>query len=480
MSSGDYDKCMRAIRDLVKVVASCPRSKQEWDNAASNKNCNQIATNALCKTSNKPYFYHCVINGFRNATLEVCKPRKVIFGYCTEYNVAGGVIQRQKSAKCNNAFPKCDNFYNSTEAFKYPDCYELVHKKQDSNTTAVPQDERTTSKPDHGNNLIFYVTTATIALMACVAPVFLLYFKKYRRSTANEENESYSLLQKEQSPSIKYFYIKAKHFKHFHYLKNLAKDCELRLKKTIRGENRRKNLSDKDVLMKDVGNLTEDNLNLLSKVEEEKIMPGEMLEISLGAAPLLCFQNDLQSESALEILRRENAPHKNLVHSDVPFDKTCKADGSIIIVGQNKRQITSCLEEQLDQMLQDWLENHKHEDLNKQTSEIIAEIEAIRKQLILDTSHNTVASDAPSFDSKSIVPNDVKDYLLRRYDVNGFGIWGCSTFRIFVNEATDEKILKEELIKLDQSFFETYQLTIVKRNREEKHTMRQYDSTSLM
>lgn len=80
MSSGDYDKCMRAIRDLVKVVASCPRSKQEWDNAASNKNCNQIATNALCKTSNKPYFYHCVINGFRNATLEVCKPRKVIFG----------------------------------------------------------------------------------------------------------------------------------------------------------------------------------------------------------------------------------------------------------------------------------------------------------------------------------------------------------------------------------------------------------------
>lgn len=80
MSSGDHEICRRAIRDLVKVVPSCPRSKQEWDIAASNKNCNQLATHSLCMARNKPYVYHCVINGFRNATLEVCSPRKVIFG----------------------------------------------------------------------------------------------------------------------------------------------------------------------------------------------------------------------------------------------------------------------------------------------------------------------------------------------------------------------------------------------------------------
>lgn len=67
--------------------------------------------------------------------------------------------------------------------------------------------------------------------------------------------------------SIKYFYIKAKHFQHFYYVNNLAKDCELRLEKVIRDENRRKYGSDKEVMIKVIGNHTDDNLKLLSKVK---------------------------------------------------------------------------------------------------------------------------------------------------------------------------------------------------------------------
>lgn len=67
--------------------------------------------------------------------------------------------------------------------------------------------------------------------------------------------------------SVRYFYIKATHFQHFHYVNKLAKDCELRLKKVIRDQNRRKCMPDKDVRIKVVGNLTDDNLNLLSKVK---------------------------------------------------------------------------------------------------------------------------------------------------------------------------------------------------------------------
>lgn len=115
-------------------------------------------------------------------------------------------------------------------------------------------------------------------------------------------------------------------------------------------------------------------------------------------------------------LRKKNACYKILIQSEESFDKTNKTDDSIIIVGQNKQQIkeviTTCLEKQLDEMLQDWLEKLKHEDLKKETSEILAEIEAIRKQLILDNSNNTAAPDAPCFDKKSIVPVKVKDYLL--------------------------------------------------------------------
>lgn len=39
-------------------------------------------------------------------------------GHCTEFNVGGGVIQRQSTAECNNVFPKCEGIYNSTDAYK--------------------------------------------------------------------------------------------------------------------------------------------------------------------------------------------------------------------------------------------------------------------------------------------------------------------------------------------------------------------------
>lgn len=311
----------------------------------------------------------------------------------------------------------------------------------------------------------------------------MILCKKQRRRAPIDKEERIGMIKKEQYSSIKYFYIKAKHFQHFYYVNNLAKDCELRLEKVIRDKDRRKCMSNKDVMIRVVGNQTDDNLNFLSKVKEEKNMEREMRGINLEAIPLLCFQNDLQSESALEILRGENACHKILIKSDVPCDKTRKADGSIIIVGQNKRQIkeiiTSCFEEQLHQMLKDWLGKLKHEDSNKQTSEIIAEIEAIRKQLILDTSSNIAALDAPSIANKSIVPNDVKDYLFRRFDVNGFGIWGCSTIQIFVKKATNNEILKNELINLNQNFFKKYHLKIETRNIVEKQTMRHYNFTML-
>lgn len=39
-------------------------------------------------------------------------------GHCVEFNVGGGVIQDQRSAKCDDTFPKCDNIYNSVDAYK--------------------------------------------------------------------------------------------------------------------------------------------------------------------------------------------------------------------------------------------------------------------------------------------------------------------------------------------------------------------------
>lgn len=49
----------------------CPTSKEEWDRAALQKNCSKFE---------QQYEYHCLINAFLNETLEVCAPKKIIFG----------------------------------------------------------------------------------------------------------------------------------------------------------------------------------------------------------------------------------------------------------------------------------------------------------------------------------------------------------------------------------------------------------------
>lgn len=80
-------------------------------------------------------------------------------------------------------------------------------------------------------------------------------------------------------------------------------------------------------------------------------------------------------------------------------------------MNQNKEHIqeiiTTCLEEPLHQMLQRWTESLKSETPTRLGSRLIAEIEDIRKQMVLDN-----RKDMP-VDTKCIVSEDVKSYLFR-------------------------------------------------------------------
>ncbi|XP_065927702.1 uncharacterized protein [Magallana gigas] len=127
--------CHEAVAS-VKIVSSCPESKEAWDIAAHRKNCSRMAAGQTCTTADK-FQYHCVINGFRNKFVEVCAPTRIIFGHCVEFNTGGGVIQDQMSAPCNSSFPKCDDIYHSTDAYKYPDCYALVSGGDFKSSTTI-------------------------------------------------------------------------------------------------------------------------------------------------------------------------------------------------------------------------------------------------------------------------------------------------------------------------------------------------------
>lgn len=115
----------------------------------------------------------------------------------------------------------------------------------------------------------------------------------------------------------------------------------------------------------------------------------------------------------------ESTCHKILIKSDTFCDKRDEANDSIIIVERNKEQIketiTSCLEKPLYLLLHELLKVLKTEGSNRLASGLIAEIEAIQKQMkSCHIKDKDVASNVlPSASASSIVPDNIIDFLFR-------------------------------------------------------------------
>lgn len=184
LSNSEIRYCPEAVAS-VKTVSSCPDSKEAWDIAARKKNCSGMAAGQTCSTVEK-FQYHCVINGFRNKFVEVCAPKRIIFGHCVEFNSGGGVIQDQMSATCNSNFPKCDSIYHSTDAYKYPDCYDLVSRSKIKPSTTTDS-TTTVEEPDigqeHVNGTIIGIILAVVLVVTTgvVVVVVVLKFKRISR-----------------------------------------------------------------------------------------------------------------------------------------------------------------------------------------------------------------------------------------------------------------------------------------------------------
>lgn len=179
--------CKEAVKS-VETVSSCPTSKEQWDKAASRKKCWEKAFNQTCSDPEK-FVYHCVINGYGNATLEVCAPERLILGHCAEFNEVGGVIQDQLISPCSDVFPKCDHFYRSSEAYKYEDCYKLVEAKKVITTTStivkhVPSDETI----DRDETTIHIPVVVGVSLLA-VAVFVSLCILRYRLRNKNGDQK---------------------------------------------------------------------------------------------------------------------------------------------------------------------------------------------------------------------------------------------------------------------------------------------------
>lgn len=436
----------------VEVVASCPKSKEEWDIAASKKKCSKIAAEAKeknCTIDEINPTYHCVINAFRNKLLEVCADENTIFGHCTEFNEVGRVIQIHNTAPCEEVFPNCDDAYRSVDAYKYPGCYNLVNQTKDTTNTDYP-----TSGYD---KIMIIIATFIVALFCGLAVVIAiaLYFKGKRQVVIQKPEKEleeqtnlmdYALENKNNKggdlkPLRQYLYCKDKRFPHFCYVYNQICDYKQQLDK--------ENVMPKNITIKIelVGEFTDENRQLLPKGTLNKRKKKD--EIIWEAIPLLCFQNDVSLNSALETRPRESVCHPIFIKTDL--DATDNEDDSIIIVDQNKgdilKAITSCLEQPLCHILQEL------SDLHSECTEKMNEIMALKK-MMLNHIEDTMTP---------TVPIDIKRYLIERSDVVGFTMMRNSSMEVRVKKDTDEKELKKDLMKINFKFFETCRLDILKR-----------------
>lgn len=268
-------------------------------------------------------------------------------------------------------------------------------------------------------------------------------------------------------------FYKMKQFQHFQYVYNQTAGCQSRLPKLQNNVVSTTQMA-KDMFIKIriLGEFKDEDLNLISKkAGRTKLTEGQPI---WEAMPVVCFQNHHSSKSKLKEydIHRKSACHKIFIKSDTFYDETDENDDTIISVARNRTRIqeaiTSCLEEPINQMLKQWLKDLKSAYSSKSSSRIIAEIEAIRKQMTLGNNRDTTACSALLCDeTTSAVPEEIKDFLFRRPDVNSFGIWRNSSFKVLVEE-TDETMLRHDLTKMNPKFFETYKLEVEKRKMLDK------------
>lgn len=69
-------------RDTVQLVDSCPFNSITYEQRRKDKNCEAIAKRQNCTTPSK-FLYHCLINEYGNALIEVCAPIYIINGTYT-------------------------------------------------------------------------------------------------------------------------------------------------------------------------------------------------------------------------------------------------------------------------------------------------------------------------------------------------------------------------------------------------------------
>nr|XP_022303508.1 uncharacterized protein LOC111111056 isoform X2 [Crassostrea virginica]XP_022303509.1 uncharacterized protein LOC111111056 isoform X2 [Crassostrea virginica] len=321
-----------------------------------------------------------------------------------------------------------------------------------------------------GEEEIKHKTTKSIASKTVSSPPRLTV--QTEEALSNEELPTDGL--NKAGVHLQHVYFESECFEHFHYISQLVKDCRSRVDK-VRKTPDDETMWDCEVMIR---------LSYVGKLDVafpiQKSIQGGKSVASVNrkiweAAPLLCFQNDLSHQTALELLKGNDACHKFFVKSrEVSRDWSAKEkDIEIIDYEHVLEAITSCLEDPLHRMLDKWIKQIRETGSTRETVWMILEMENIQKQMTFKKPEQNADSLSATLGFAENVPRDVKEYLARRADVNAFGTWINSHFKVFTTDKADNQKLHDELTKIDATFFKKYILDIESRKFVKNLSLRQ-------
>lgn len=186
--------------NTVREGYHCPTNPFQWKERARQMKCETISQNC---TESDNFVYHCLINAWPNGTIEVCAPRRTISGhYCAEFSKGGARVQAQFRSKCKS----CPFKYNSSDSFKYRECYDLVKVPEIStkqghiegtssiilDTSNGEENLNFTNTTDKGNVREKAMQTGLIVgflfLIVLLVPVALLFKRRRKQNNSADRN----------------------------------------------------------------------------------------------------------------------------------------------------------------------------------------------------------------------------------------------------------------------------------------------------
>ncbi|XP_078339122.1 uncharacterized protein LOC144627099 [Crassostrea virginica] len=181
--------CLKST-PTIAYVASCPKNKLEWDNAASRKKCDSIAADLKCAATTSDFQYHCLMNQWQNATIEVCANLFYLQGYCAVYDtrkdrIAENYNEGFECLRFNDSH-KCPSRYPSSDAYKYQMCYSHIYSKQQITSRATPTIKTTEQYKEHfikeesrsgGNDVVQNVFLVLLSLALIIVLLLFLWMK---------------------------------------------------------------------------------------------------------------------------------------------------------------------------------------------------------------------------------------------------------------------------------------------------------------